>query len=154
MGNQISQMFPPDAAFTESTVPSGSLKDKVYIVTGASAGVGKELARILYSLHGTVYLAARSKEKVNAAIDWIRSTHPDSKGRLEFLYIELADLESIKPAAQEFLAKENRLDVLFNNAGVMVPPQGSKTKQGYELPRTLRFHQTPYTTARSDSEVE
>ncbi|KAF2625141.1 NAD(P)-binding protein [Macroventuria anomochaeta] len=133
MGNQISQIFPPTAAFTESTLPSGSLKDKVYIVTGASAGVGKELARLLFSLHGTVYLAARSKERATTAIDWIRESHPESKGRLEFLYLELADLESIKPAAEAFLAREKRLDVLFNNAGVMVPPQGSKTKQGYEL---------------------
>lgn len=133
MGNQISQMFPPAAAFTESQVPSGSLKDKVFIVTGASAGVGKELARLLYSLHGTVYLAARSSERTNAAISWIREAHPDSKGSLTYLYLELADLESIKPAAEEFLAKEKRLDVLFNNAGVMVPPQGSTTKQGYEL---------------------
>ncbi|KAF2996420.1 hypothetical protein E8E13_002852 [Curvularia kusanoi] len=133
MGNQISQAFPPAATFTESSLATGSLKDKVYIVTGASAGVGKELARLLYSLHGTVYLAARSKERANAAISWIREAHPDSKGRLEFLHLELADLESIKPSAEEFLTKEKRLDVLFNNAGVMVPPQGSKTKQGYEL---------------------
>ena len=80
-----------------------------------------------------MYLAARSSERVNAAISWIREAHPDSKGRLAYLHLELADLESIKPAAEEFLAKENRLDVLFNNAGVMVPPQGSTTKQGYEL---------------------
>lgn len=133
MGNQISQMFPPTAAFTESDLPSGSLKDKVFLVTGASAGVGKELARLLYSLHGTVYLAARSQERANAAISWIEQAHPDSKGRLAYLHVELADLESIKPAAEEFLAKEKRLDVLFNNAGVMVPPQGSTTKQGYEL---------------------
>jgi NAD(P)-dependent dehydrogenase (short-subunit alcohol dehydrogenase family) len=133
MGNQISQAFPPTATFTETTLPSGSLRDKVFIVTGASAGVGKELARLLYSLHGTVYLAVRSKERANATISWIQSSHPDSKGRLEYLYLELADLESIKPAAETFLRKEKRLDVLFNNAGVMVPPQGSKTKQGYEL---------------------
>ncbi|KAH6643998.1 hypothetical protein C7974DRAFT_300492 [Boeremia exigua] len=133
MGNQLSQMFPPKPAFTEANFPSGSLKDKVFIVTGASAGVGKELARLLYSLHGTVYLAARSKERTDAVISWIRETHPDSQGRLEFLYVELADLESIKPAAEQFLSKEKRLDVLFNNAGVMVPPQGSTTKQGYEV---------------------
>ncbi|KAF1930347.1 NAD(P)-binding protein [Didymella exigua CBS 183.55] len=133
MGNQVSQMFPPTPAFTESALPAGSLKDKVFIVTGASTGVGKELARLLYSLHGTVYIAARSKERSDAAMAWIREAHPDSKGRLEFVYVELADLESIKPAAEEFLAKEKRLDILFNNAGVMVPPQGSKTKQGYEL---------------------
>lgn len=133
MGNQVSQMFPPTPAFTEANLPSGSLKDKVYIVTGASAGVGKELARLLYSLDGTVYLAARSAERANAVISWIRETHPGSKGQLSFLYVELADLETIAPAAKEFLSKESRLDVLFNNAGVMVPPQGSTTKQGYEL---------------------
>ena len=133
MGNLISQAFPPAAAFTESALPSGSLKDRVFIVTGASAGVGKELARLLYSRDGTVYLAARSAERSSAAMSWIREAHPESQGRLEFLYLELADLESVKPAADEFLGKEKRLDVLFNNAGVMVPPQGSTTKQGYEL---------------------
>jgi NAD(P)-dependent dehydrogenase (short-subunit alcohol dehydrogenase family) len=132
MGNQFSQAFPPTPSFTEASL-STSLKDKVYIVTGATAGVGKELARVLYSLNGTVYLAARSKERATAAISWIQESHPSSTGRLEFLHLELADLESVKPAAEAFLAKEKRLDVLFNNAGVMVPPQGSTTKQGYEL---------------------
>jgi retinol dehydrogenase-12 len=42
-------------------------------------------------------------------------------------------LTTIKKSASEFLSKESKLDVLWNNAGVMVPPQGSKTKQGYEL---------------------
>ncbi|KAJ4987749.1 short-chain dehydrogenase [Stagonosporopsis vannaccii] len=133
MGNQLSQMFPPKPVFTEANLPAGSLKGKVFIVTGASAGVGKELARLLYSLDGTVYLAARSAERVNAAMSWMRESHPSSQGRLSFLYLELADLETIAPAAAEFLSKETRLDVLFNNAGVMVPPQGSTTKQGYEL---------------------
>jgi retinol dehydrogenase 12 len=45
----------------------------------------------------------------------------------------LDDLTTIKASAEEFLAKETRLDVLWNNAGVMLPPQGSKTKQNYEL---------------------
>lgn len=42
-------------------------------------------------------------------------------------------MTTIRASADEFLAKETRLDVLWNNAGVMVPPQGSKTAQGYEL---------------------
>jgi retinol dehydrogenase 12 len=50
-----------------------------------------------------------------------------------FLRLDLDDLTTIKKSAEEFLAKETRLDVLWNNAGVMIPPQGSKTKQGYEL---------------------
>jgi retinol dehydrogenase 12 len=41
-------------------------------------------------------------------------------------------LTTIKPSAQAFLSKETELHVLFNNAGVMTPPQGSHTVQGYE----------------------
>ena len=50
-----------------------------------------------------------------------------------FLELDLADLTTIKASAEKFLSKETKLDVLFNNAGVMCPPQGSKTPQGYEL---------------------
>jgi retinol dehydrogenase-12 len=51
---------------------------------------------------------------------------------LVFLRLDLSDLTTIKASVQEFLSKENKLHVLFNNAGVMAP-QGSKTAQGYEL---------------------
>ncbi|KAH5432697.1 hypothetical protein HBI47_096690 [Parastagonospora nodorum] len=129
--DQVSQAFPPAPKFTESSIPS--LAGKVYIVTGASAGVGRELARLLYSLNGTVYVAARNAEKSTAAIAWMRESHPSSTGRLEFLKLDLNDLTGIKASAEEFLAKEKRLDVLFNNAGVMVPPQGSLTAQGFDL---------------------
>jgi NAD(P)-dependent dehydrogenase (short-subunit alcohol dehydrogenase family) len=131
MGSQFSQMFPPKPKFTESSL--SDLQGKIYIVTGASAGVGKELARLLYSRNATVYLAARNAERTQVAIDWISESHPDSRGALNFLKLDLSDLEGIKPVVNDFLAKEKRLDVLFNNAGVMVPPQGSVTKQGYEL---------------------
>ncbi|KAF1838384.1 retinol dehydrogenase 12 [Decorospora gaudefroyi] len=131
MGNQWSQMFPPAATFTEASVPD--LKGKVYIVTGANTGLGKELARLLYSRNGTVYVAARSSEKANAAMTWIKEQHGSSQGALHYLHLDLNDLEGIKPSVEAFLAKETRLDVLWNNAGVMMPPQGSKTKQGYEL---------------------
>ncbi|KAI2621241.1 NAD(P)-binding protein [Hypoxylon sp. NC1633] len=54
-------------------------------------------------------------------------------GKLIFLPLDLADLTTIKASAQVFLRKEEKLHVLFNNAGVMNPPVGSKTTQGYEL---------------------
>ncbi|OTA04474.1 Short-chain dehydrogenase/reductase [Trichoderma parareesei] len=125
------QMCPPKPAFTEQNL--GDLTGKVYIVTGSNTGVGKELAQILYSKNATVYVAARSQAKATEAIEDIRKAFPASTGRLVFHSLDLADLEAVAQSAKEFLARETRLDVLFNNAGVMHPPQGSTTKQGYEL---------------------
>lgn len=49
-----------------------------------------------------------------------------------FLEVDLANLASIKPAVEEFMSKESRLDTLTNNAGVMVPPPGSTDAHGHE----------------------
>ncbi|KAI0573584.1 retinol dehydrogenase 12 [Pyrenophora tritici-repentis] len=131
MGNQWSILFPPPPKFTDANL--SDLSGKVYIVTGSSAGVGKELARLLYSHNGTVYLATRTAEKTEGVKSWIKEQHPDSKGQLHYLHLNLNDLEGIKASAETFLAKEDRLDVLFNNAGVMSQEKGTKTKQGYEI---------------------
>ncbi len=80
-----------------------------------------------------MYIAARSETKARAAIEEIQNSHTDSAGKLEYLHLDLSDLSTIKQSAQEFLGKESRLDVIWNNAGVMVPPPGSKTVQGYDL---------------------
>jgi retinol dehydrogenase-12 len=76
-----------------------------------------------------VYVAGRDESKGQDAIQRLKSAHPSSKGRLNFLNVDLSDLSSIKPAAETFMSKEARLDVLFNNAGVNSPPEGSKTAQ-------------------------
>lgn len=52
---------------------------------------------------------------------------------MEFLKLDLADLPTIKGSVEDFMSREQRLDVLTNNAGVMTPPVGSKTAQSYEL---------------------
>jgi retinol dehydrogenase 12 len=106
---------------------------KVVIVTGATSGVGKELAQILYSHNAKVYVGARSKDKALEVIRHIKSQFPDSAGDLVFLHLDLEDLITVKKSAEEFLTKEDKLHVLWNNAGVMGPVPGLKTKQGYEL---------------------
>ncbi|KAK1574080.1 short-chain dehydrogenase [Colletotrichum navitas] len=131
MSPALKNLFPPKANLTEETLPDQS--NKVFIVTGGSSGLGKELAKILYSRNAKVYLAARSETRAMAAINELKELYPQSRGRCEYLFLDLNDLSTIKQSAQEFLGKEDRLDVLWNNAGVMLPPQGSKTAQGYEL---------------------
>lgn len=87
-------------------------------MTGSTSGVGKELAKILYSANARVYVAARSTEKAKTAIETIKIECPKSTGELVFLKVDLGDLSTVKASAEEFLSKETRLDVLWNNAGV------------------------------------
>ncbi|KAI5922626.1 putative short-chain dehydrogenase [Camillea tinctor] len=129
--SMLSQAFPPKPAFTERDVPS--LQGKVYIVTGANTGVGKELTRLLYSKDATVYIGARSEDKANKAIDDVKGACPASKGVLRSIVLDLNDLTTIKPAVEKFLSIESELHVLFNNAGVQTAaPDIPKTAQGYE----------------------
>ena len=134
MGNQLSQLsqiWPPKPTFTENNLPDQS--GKTFIVTGGSSGVGEQLAYILYKHNAKIYIAARSEEKSRQAIERLKARVPHSGGQLIYLHLDLNDLTTIKRSADEFLSQNNRLDVLWNNAGVMTPPQGSQTKQGYEL---------------------
>ncbi|KAK1656469.1 short-chain dehydrogenase [Colletotrichum phormii] len=83
-----------------------------------------KLVKILYQRNAKIWLAARSQSKTQAVTHGIKAAHPGSSGDMIFLKLELDNLTTINSTAQEFLERENRLDVLRNNAGVMVPPQG------------------------------
>ena len=115
------------SGFTETNVADQS--GKCIIVTGANTGLGYEAARVLAAKGARVLLACRSKDKAEAAMAKIgRET---SGADLAFLPLDQADLVSIREAA-ELAAKEPRIDVLLNNAGVMIPPL-MRTAQGFEL---------------------
>jgi retinol dehydrogenase-12 len=129
MPSLFAAIFPPPPTFTDRDLPS--LEGKVYIITGAAAGVGFELAKMLYVAGGTVYIAARSTSRCEGAIERIKvqTSGGASAGKLKSMVIDLADLTTIKGAVDEFLHQETRLDVLVNNAAVMLPPVGSQGKQ-------------------------
>lgn len=137
--SSLTQAFPPKPSFTEQHLPN--LQGRVYIVTGANTGTGKELTRLLYSRNAKVYMLARSKDKTAAAITAIQQQCPSSRGALVFLSLDLADLHAVKVTAKTFLSREDRLHVLFNNAGVLsASAAAGKTKedvattaQGHEL---------------------
>lgn len=131
MGVTYSQFFPPPAALTEANLSSQN--GKVFIVTGGASGVGLELCALLYQAGGKVYLAGRSETNAQAAISKIKARSATTSGELNFLLLSLDDLTTIKPAVEAFASKESRLDVLFNNAGISLPPPGSVSAQGHEL---------------------
>jgi NAD(P)-dependent dehydrogenase (short-subunit alcohol dehydrogenase family) len=134
MGTTFSQFFPPTPSFTEKNLPRQD--GKVFIVTGAASGIGYQLAKMLYEAGGKVYVAGRSEAKAQEAMTQIRSSvRPESSstGALDYLHLELDDLSSIKASAESFCRRESKLNVLWNNAGVSLPPEGSKSTQGHEL---------------------
>ncbi|KAH6689816.1 short-chain dehydrogenase/reductase, partial [Plectosphaerella plurivora] len=109
-----------------------SLAGKVILVTGANAGLGKQSV-LDFARHGPaeIWVAARSIEKAQGAIDDVRSQVPDAPV-LKPLELDLASFDSVKRAADTFLAASDRLDILLLNAGIMATPAGV-TREGYEL---------------------
>lgn len=98
--------------------------------------MGLQLAKILFNAGGKVYIAGRSEEKYIRALKEIRTTkssESSTAGQVEFLHIELDSLESCRKAAEDFRKRESKLDVLWNNAAVSLPPTGSVTQDGHDL---------------------
>ncbi len=114
--------------WTTQNIPS--LNGKVAIVTGSNSGIGFETARALAKKHAMVVLACRNREKAEAAAREIRmEIH---KAKVKLIRLDLADLNSVQRFAEIFNSKFRSLDLLINNAGVMIPPF-TKTKEGFEL---------------------
>lgn len=108
----------------------GELKGKRIIVTGASHGIGFEAARVLVSKGAEIVLAVRNLEKGEKAAATI--TAVNGHNPVSVMHLDLADLGSVRKFAEDYSARYKRLDVLINNAGVMIPPY-SRTKDGFEL---------------------
>ncbi|KAA1474635.1 NAD-P-binding protein [Dentipellis sp. KUC8613] len=110
------------------------LTGKVVIVTGANAGIGVKTVEQLARHGAKVYLACRSEARALAAIGDIERTSPALKGqqRLIWLPLDLSSMHSAKKAAEEFISKEIRLDILINNAARLLEDYVIG-KEGFEL---------------------
>jgi NAD(P)-dependent dehydrogenase (short-subunit alcohol dehydrogenase family) len=115
------------ADYKEADVPDQT--GKTILVTGANTGIGYDAARVLAQRGARVLLGCRSEEKATEAMAKIHALAPAAD--LKWIPLDLTSLASIKAAADEVL-KEDRLDALVNNAGVMMPPKGV-TEDGFEL---------------------
>lgn len=121
---------------TASEIAAGlgkRLDGKLAIVTGASAGIGKCSAKAFYETGATVVMACRNEAKARAAMQWIEETAvaPKGKGKLVFVPIDLASLDSTKKFADAITKMSEPLAVLMCNAGIMATPF-SLTGDGYE----------------------
>lgn len=106
------------------------LAGKVALVTGANAGLGLEIASGLAARGARVLLACRNVAKADAAAALLRERHPGAD--LRVVPLDLASLTSVRAAADDVLAHEDRLDLLANNAGLMALDP-SRTEDGFEM---------------------
>lgn len=113
---------PPAPPFSDDDIPY--LSGKVIVVTGANAaGIGKESARALLSKGAKVIAACRSEGKAKVAIEELKtSTGSDA---IHFLQLDLEDGHSCIQAGKELSEREERLNVVLLNSGVMSTPTGS-----------------------------
>jgi NAD(P)-dependent dehydrogenase (short-subunit alcohol dehydrogenase family) len=105
-------------------------KGRIVIVTGSSSGIGYETARVLANKQASVIIAVRNLDKGNKALAKI--IQQNKVADVKVMELDLANLASVKNFAENFQKNYSRLDLLINNAGVMIPPY-SKTKDGFEL---------------------
>lgn len=106
------------------------LNTKRVLITGANSGIGFETTSFFAKKGTHVIMACRNMHKAQKAMATLLKKFPDA--RLSVIKLDLADLNSVRKCVATFKNSHSRLDILINNAGVMVPPY-SKTKQGFEL---------------------
>ena len=138
----------PAVPWTAASIPD--LSGRLALVTGANSGLGLETCRALVARGATVVMACRSLQKGEAARQALltaaggaspQAASPPqaaaedvnpSRGALDLLELDLADLAGVRAAAANVAASYGRLDLLINNAGVMAPPR-SLSRDGFEL---------------------
>ncbi|KAJ7918130.1 NAD-P-binding protein [Mycena leptocephala] len=132
-------LIPPTSKFNpERDIPDLSGKashidSSIALITGGNAGLGYETAKQLLLKGAKVYIAARSPDKAAEAIKRLRAETQAAEDRVLFVKLDLADLQSVRAGATDFLAREERLDILFNNGGVMTTPPALLTTQNFDL---------------------
>ncbi len=113
-----------------------SQNGKTILITGGNSGIGFYTALALAKAGAHVIIAGRNADKIDQAINSIEAEEVD--GRVEAGIVDLASLESVSGFAAQFMAAHPKLDILINNAGVMMPPEG-KTEDGFESQFGINF---------------
>ncbi|GAA6225955.1 dehydrogenase/reductase SDR family member on chromosome X-like isoform X1 [Lates japonicus] len=126
------QMF--NRSFTLPVLPKQN--GRVAIVTGGTRGMGLETARHLASLGMHVVIAGNEREE-GAAV--VKKIHEEgSKGKAEFVFVDLTSLKSVRQFVQTFRDRGLPLHVLVNNAGTMLVPE-RQTEDGFEFHFGLNY---------------
>ncbi len=117
-----------NSKWTTDNIPD--LNGKTIIITGATSGLGKQATKVLARKNANVIMAVRNTSKGENVRSEILNEYPEGTIRVEAL--DLSNLESIHQFAKRMKDSVEQVDILINNAGVMMSPY-STTKDGFEL---------------------
>jgi len=107
------------------------LTDQIVVITGANTGLGFITVKEMSKLNPKkIILACRNPDRGNNAVAKIKSEW--GVKNIEFMQLDLNDLNSVKSFAKAFNEKYDKLDILINNAGIMALPTRETTAQGHE----------------------
>src|SRR5829696_36027 len=121
-------------AEAQSKESTQSMAGKVCLITGATGGIGLITAQVLAAQGAKIVLVSRSAQKCEAAAAQIKA----STGNDAVTYIagDLSLMAQVRQVAEQFLARNDRLDVLINNAGAVFSSR-QVTAEGYEMTMAL-----------------
>ena len=116
-------------ACQNNRINSSSVRGKIVIVTGASAGIGAEITRKLFISGGTVIMACRCAMKTLKLIESLKSEYPQALGSLHYIHLDLVNLSTVIQFIETFSNQFQSCDILVNNAGINTP---GPTQDGLE----------------------
>jgi NAD(P)-dependent dehydrogenase (short-subunit alcohol dehydrogenase family) len=119
------------AASAQTSAAAGALpmKGKVVLITGSTDGLGRDVARRVGALGAHVIVHGRNQERGQAVVDDITR---DGKGTARFYAADFASLDDVRRFAETLLRDYDRLDVLVNNAGVLLRDR-QVSRDGHEM---------------------
>src|SRR5215211_162959 len=123
-------------SLTRKGVAMRNLAETTILVTGATDGLGKRVARELAAKGTTVLLHGRSPERLEDTLEEIRSQ--TSSQKVGSYVADLSSLAAVRDLADRILSEYDRLDVLVNNAGIIVQER-KESEDGYELTFAVNY---------------
>ncbi|KAH1030019.1 hypothetical protein HUJ05_003159 [Dendroctonus ponderosae] len=119
--------------FSAACTSAARLDGKTAVITGCNTGIGKVTAKDFFERGARVIMACRDQQKAAAAADDIKASCQSTAklGELVIEPLDLTSLQSVRNCANTILDKEPSIDLLVNNAGIMICPEG-KTEDGFE----------------------
>lgn len=125
---------------TAHNLPAAIMKDKVCLVTGATAGIGQVTATTLAAQGAHVFIGARNKQKAEKVVRNMREQTGNES--VDYLLADFSDFDQVRGLVRAFSERSDRLDVLINNAGAFFNKRHS-TPLGVEMTLLIN-HLAPF----------